>query len=244
MIKLAMEIPTSHLATWSPLTDFDFALAHKVLEDPAVARFYAERSGSRELILDNSMHELGYPLPVKELARAADLCRADYVIAPDQLKQPDQNLAWFEDTVNEIAGHHKVAVVHCGPTPGIRQKYFTRVAARADMLCLPFRENRMLWWAEIDRQQLDFPCLRRVHLLGVNDLAELYVFARLSMRDAEWSVDTSKPIKWAIEDRHIGDGFDIRGAKTTSHALLDAKLTTPQVALMIRNLEHLRAYLV
>jgi len=238
-----MEIPTAHLADWSALTDLDFALAHKVLEDPIVARFHAARPAGRQLILDNSMHELGHPLPVKDLARAADLCNADYVIAPDQLGQTQRNLDWYNETVDELAGHHHIGVVLCGKTSSERLRYLQTVS-EGDMLCLPFRENRLLWWAEIERLGAwSMPVLSRIHLLGVNELAELHIFQRMTQPSILWSVDTSKPIKWAIENRFIGDGLSIRGARTTSHALLDAVLPDAQVSLMIRNLHHLRSYL-
>lgn len=88
-MKLSLEIPTAYLRDFTPLTDLDFALAHKVLENQEYANFYLDRAKGRELILDNSMHEIGKPLSVAELEEAAKRCNADYVIAPDQLGEPE-----------------------------------------------------------------------------------------------------------------------------------------------------------
>jgi hypothetical protein len=59
-MRLALEIPKVFLEQLSPLCDFDFALAHRVLEDADYASFYAKQAkAGRFVLLDNGMHELG-----------------------------------------------------------------------------------------------------------------------------------------------------------------------------------------
>lgn len=239
MIKLAMEIPTAYLQTWTAWTDLDFVLAHRVLEDPVYARFYAERSASRELILDNSMHELGHPLPVSDLVAAAKLVAADYVIPPDRLGEPETNLSWYLDARDAFAGtSHKVGAVLCGRTFDERFMYLQEVRD-APMLLLPFREPRLDWFFEQKSQIQRFP---RIHLLGVNELVELWNFNQVA--GANWSVDTAKPIKWGIERQLISERTSLRGAPMKSKDLLDVYgLSTQQILHITENVSYLRRFI-
>ena len=240
MIQLALEIPTALLEALTPLTELDFALAHKVLEDEKYAEFYATREAGRILLLDNSMHELGKPLPPKELLRAARLCRADYVIAPDLLGQPERNLRWFLETRKVLRGEFKTAVCMCGRTPEER-KDFLEAVSFADMLCLPFREARVSWFLE------QLPQWTRIHLLGVSTLEELSIWPAIAGRFAriEFSVDTGKPIKAAMVGRHLDDGKSLRGIPISSKDLLGLSFFTPeQLRLMGENIYTLKLKLV
>jgi hypothetical protein len=234
MIKFAMEIPTAFLPQWAPLTDLDFVLAHKVLGDQVYADFFRNRPKGRELILDNSMHELGHPLKVKDLLEAANRVRADFVIPPDRLGEVEQNIAWTIET--GIAFRHsqtKIAPVMCGRTPEERKEVRSGYAVYP-MICLPFREPRADWYHE----HLE-ACIAqtenlwmRIHLLGVNEMSELRLFRHLSEvnHGQVWSVDTAKPIKWGIEGHDLQDmdagGISLRGAKLSSKDLLDLDMVS------------------
>ena len=65
--------------------DFDFALAHLVNFNSIYAKFYREQVAmGRVVMLDNSIHELGYPLTLDEIKRADDaLGGCTYIIPPD-----------------------------------------------------------------------------------------------------------------------------------------------------------------
>ena len=64
-------------------------LAHKILEDPTGWGEYFAGSDafstplSQFVMMDNSLIELGYPLPSKELAEAAQIVSADALVLPD-----------------------------------------------------------------------------------------------------------------------------------------------------------------
>ena len=240
MIQLALEIPTALLEALTPFTELDFALAHKVLEDEKYAEFYAAREEDRTLILDNSMHELGHPLPPAELLRAAHSCRADYVIAPDMLGQPARNLLWFFETRKALAEEFKTAVCLCGRTPEER-RIFLQEVYEADMLCLPFREERVAWFLE------QLPQWTRIHLLGVSTLEELSLWPVIADRYTQisFSVDTGKPLKAAMVGRHLDDGKSLRGIPISSKDLLGLSLFTPeQLRLMGENIYSLKLRLV
>jgi hypothetical protein len=239
LIKLALEIPTSLLTELTPLTDLDFVLAHKVLEDEAYAEHYDKRPRNRTLILDNSMHELGHPLPPSRLAIAAEAVHADYVIAPDKLGEPVQNLEWYRETWRFIK-HSGVAVVLSGRTKEERVEYARQIKG-ADMVCLPFREHRLQWMHEL----ADFlTWCQTFHLLGVNELSELTHFRDEYSVLGKWSVDTAKPVKWGLLGQDMTKLLTQRGASITSKDLLNVASATPEQLAMIRsNVDFLRTCL-
>jgi hypothetical protein len=242
MIRLSMEIPTHWLRVWTSRTDLDFVLAHRVLEDGTYAEFHANREKGRELILDNSMHELGHPLPVKDIIHAARAVKANYVIPPDKLGYPDFNLDQFWSMVSSVRGEFPLAPVVCGHTQAERLSFIEEVSEHASMICLPYREARFDWYQELSEA---FSNWDRIHLLGVNTLGELHSFAMISecdpARPRRWSVDTAKAIKWGVEMRGIDDGDSLRHASLSSKDLLDLRELNPaQLMYVNHNIEILR----
>lgn len=220
MIQLAQEIPTSMLREWTPLSDLDFILAHKVLEDAEYAEFFKGRATDRELILDNSYHELGYPLPLSDLLEAAQRCRADYVIAPDKVGDVHENAKAYLDARSVLTGY-KIAVVMTG-TPGGGDEFhfvqeresFLYEVRDADMLCCTFKEPTRLNWFQRSWHAKRW---KRVHLLGVSELAELKEWNREARfqfhvhgRRIRWSVDTGKALKWALRGKNLLDLESLR----------------------------------
>lgn len=246
MIQLAMEVPTKLLPVMSRWADLDFALAHQVLEREDDAEFYRNRPNDRTLILDNSMHELGRALPVADLHRAAKLCDADYVIAPDELGKPEQNLEWYRDTQSVMGHEFKIAVVLAGRTKEERLEYL-RTVKGADMLCLPFREPRFEWANEHPYRITAF---QHVHLLGVSELDELRAWqtAASLYTKVRWSVDTAKPLKWAVQNEDLEDMYlskvSLRGAKLSSKDLLNITSIPEDVLDQAKkNVDFLRTFL-
>ena len=240
MIKLALEAPTSRLATWTHRTDLDFALAHRVLEDETYCRFYSEREDrqpGRELILDNSFHELGEPLPIDDLLTAAELVNANFIISPDRLEDPDWTLEQFDMMSRRTI---KTAVVLGGETPEDRRRFLENVRPAA-MLCLPYRRSRLEWYLE------QLPQWTRIHLLGMSSFEEIIGWRWLAddprLSPVEFSVDTSKPIKWGLLGRRFSnnDTRSLRGAPITSKDLLGLTgMTQEQDNLVQENIEFLR----
>jgi hypothetical protein len=216
-MRFSMEIPSAYLERWAPMTDLDFALAHRVLEDDRYASWYRNRPVDRQLILDNSMHELGEPLPIAQLREAAERVAADFVVPPDQLGKPDWNLDQYKKCVKEFRGtKHSITAVLCGRDRDERKK-FLKAVDMAAMLMLPYREPRMTWYLELRIQFERFPW---IHLLGVSELSELQSFNRLCGNNERWSIDTSKPVKAGLVGRSILDGQSLRGIPVSSKDLL------------------------
>jgi hypothetical protein len=217
MIKLALEMPTVKLAEWSMQTDLDFALAHRVLEDAAYTDFYLHRLENRTLLLDNSFHELGHPLPIDDLLHAAELVDADYIVSPDRLDDYEWTLKQFDALSRRTV---RTAVVLGGDTPEARTRFIQEVRPAA-MICLPYRRPRIEWFLE------QRPPWSRVHLLGMSSFKEIQAWRWLlddpRLQGIEVSVDTSKPIKWGLLGRSFLDDDDtrsLRNAPITSKDLL------------------------
>lgn len=91
-MKAACIVPISAL---SLIEDHSYylALAHIALGSSAYASFYRSRSKETFVILDNSVHELGKPLEPFLLAQAMQLTKPDLLVLPDNMWDPEENLA-------------------------------------------------------------------------------------------------------------------------------------------------------
>lgn len=237
-MKLSLEIPTAYLPDWSPLCDLDFVLAHRVLEDDHYAKYFLSRAKGRELILDNSMHELGTALTPGELLEAARRCRADFVVAPDRLKDPDFCLAQYRAMQKVFKKEFRVAVAMSGRTESERALYLDAVRD-ADLICMPYRENRLDW---IQEQYQRLRRWHRLHLFGMSTIQELQRWKDISA----WSLsmDTAKPIKWGIAKDRFTLVKDLRGAPTSSLDLLSVRnLSCAQTECVLWNIAYLRTLL-
>lgn len=249
MLRLALEIPTVMLERWAPLIDLDFVLAHKVLEDARYAQFFASRHEEREMILDNSTHEFGKPMPLGDLQRAVELTRANWLIAPDIVNpqmdalQYSQNLQWMEETCGGVK-QVDIAAVLCGLDRKARLAYLdTANAAGVDMICFTFHmPQRLEWWREYE--EFGVHRFSRVHLLGMISLDETRKWVELSERHPgiNFSFDTSKPLKFGVQGRHLADVSDLRGGQIRSKEVLDLEhFTEEQQGVIEHNIQFLKA---
>lgn len=190
----------------SPLCDYDFALAHLVLEDKTYAQFYAEQGKKgRIVLLDNSMFETGISLAPVELVEACKAIEPTFVVCPDALG--DVKAIWdgFKAMRDELPRRFiktKLAVVIQGKSHEERCQLFESIAKHTSMLCFPFRENRLHWFETLTSSIPDYvkwpPYL---HLMGVQGVEELVRWnSRLeAMRFPRHrvSVDTNKAVRIA-----------------------------------------------
>lgn len=254
MIKLSLEIPTSRLKEWSPLVDLDFILAHKVLDDPEYARHFEGRPAGREVILDNSTHEFGKPLPFQQLHAAAILTKADFVIAPDIVnpvanadrEQFLQNIHWIWEAHHHLS-EFKLGGVMCGTTSVDRVKWLADTQADLKMVCFSFHiPQRIAWWRDFIINQLYIQHMQRIHLLGMMSVSELREWVKIADKhpSIQFSFDTSKPLKLGVQGIKFTDGLEdqnLRGGPVNSKSVLDMKdFTAEQEKCCIENIEYLR----
>lgn len=233
MVKLSLEIPPQYHTHFSALTDLDFAIATKVLEDAAYAKLLRTRVRSRELILDNATHELGYPLPLVRLERAAELCRADYVIIPDVVnptisaKQFAQNVKWVEETYDGV-NYCPLGAVLSGRSREERDTFCDLADGRAELMCFTFHiPERLTWWGEFLEAGWG-SMWSRVHILGLYTLDELKQWVEISRNETQidFSFDTSKPLRYGFEGismRSLPHDKTLRGGKLSSKDVLEMR---------------------
>lgn len=240
-IKLSMELPTSKLNSWAKLADLDFVLAHKVLEDRHYAEYFASRPLTRELILDNSMHELGSPLTVEELCEAAHRCRADYVVTPDKVGHIEFNLEQYLLARMTMPQYKMCVIMTIGQNFRETENFLFQVRD-AHMLGLTFKEPRRYEHYHASGLAKRW---HRVHLFGVDSVDELDMWqtqSRLDVRD--WSIDTAKCLKWAMQGKNFSELSSLRGADLSSRDVLNLEDISPeQERLFHINVQLLRRHL-
>jgi hypothetical protein len=246
-MQLALEIPKQLLTEVSPVLDMDFALAHLVLQDEVYRNFYkAQRSAGRFVIMDNGFHELGHPLSEAELWKAAELIRPSVVVSPDRLGDAFFTLDAFSkmERLRPKDMDTGIGIVLCGKTYDERITVFDKTSKRASMILLPFREPRMHWFAELIDARMKTSWPPRIHLLGVKEFAELAKFrtAFLSLGIQHWrvSVDTGKPIKFALAGKRFEDKTELRGLAAQT---LDKAVTPKQLLDIYYNIAFMRRFL-
>jgi len=245
-MRLALEIPLTHLEEFSKVTDVDFALAHMVLNDKVYAEFYSEqRKRQRRVILDNGMHELGKPLSVGEIIEAARRINPSVVCPPDKLGDAAFTYAGFDELRKHASCIWDPMLIIQGETFADRIALFNHGRNHSNTLALPFREPRTTWLKELvaaTPKQIAWP--RHLHLFGVNELNELNWFSRfcegLHWDAAALTVDTGKPIKWAVARKRMDEVGSLRGGGPLDHT---AKLTIEQRLTALFNIAYMRRHM-
>jgi hypothetical protein len=239
MLLLAMEIPDS-FTELQTLCDYQFTLAQDVLERPWTK--YHEF-----VILDNGFHELGHPLGTADLLRAVNAIQPDVVAAPDKLG--DQDFTWRSWL--EMTSHlppSRVALTLTTENQEDRHNAAHGALMRGcRSLALPYRMPRSEWWADLERM---FTTVRlwptHIHLFGMSDWADLRFWARTSRTHPRitFTIDTSKPIKWAINGQMFTHEMKVRHSGVDSKTLTQLKELTPLTqSLAYYNTAFLRKYL-
>lgn len=199
-MKIAFEIPVLYLEEISQVTDFDYALAHLVLQDPAYRAFYKKQSlRGREVFLDNSVNELKTPLLASAVLEAAELINPTYVIAPDFVNDMEKTLA----ELNAFRKTFSKAIIAVTQGRNLSEclSCYNQICSydEVSLVGIPYTlascDGKDSHRAAIMRQRLvnEIKVLNKkpVHLLGLTDPTELFSYRGDSFVR---SIDTSSPI--------------------------------------------------
>ena len=122
-MKVANIVPITALPLIEAHT-YRLALAHIALASVPYAHFYTYGSTANPFtILDNSVFELGKPLPIPSLTTAVDSLRPSLLVVPDSIWDAEENLLLaqkFERVVPELRDFHptlEFMVVAHGQSP-------------------------------------------------------------------------------------------------------------------------------
>lgn len=228
-VKIAHEAPKSIFEAVQKLTDYDYFLVHLFEEDPEYLQLAKDAvAKGREVILDNSIFELGTAFRMDRFAYWVNEIKPTWYIVPDSLEDTagtiSNMLEWitnYKDTINPDS--KMIGVVQGKSYEELRQCYrFMDKKANADKIAFSFdlsyynrsfpHPNKLVGWA-MGRVKLLNDLLedeiintdKPHHLLGCSLPQEFkyYDFDRAN----SWidSVDTSNPVVHGIKGIQYSD---------------------------------------
>ena len=190
-MQLALECPTSYLHRINPLTDFNFLLAHLVLEDPLYLQYFQSMEGNRFTVLDNSVNELGKPCSIKDMQKAAEFIKPNKIIPPESLKK-GIDLWGHSKIIPVIQGINLEDVYRCAKVT-IGELGFKTISLPYD---ITLGKTHSLSQLATSRQRIvihlmeEYPGLK-IHLLGFNTFEEIDFYKDYSNNVV--SIDTGSP---------------------------------------------------
>lgn len=230
-MKVSHESPLILLEESRSYNDYDYALVHLFETNQTYYNFFKESlSMGREVVLDNSIFELGKAFNMEEFLYWVNLLQPTYYIVPDVLDDGAGTIAnlhkWVEDYKPRLNYDGKMMCVVQGESYDEALKCYEEELKYADRLALSFNckyyldysadknSKEVLWMMgrlstlfRMDREGwLDHT--KEHHLLGVALPQEVQFYKHL---DCITSVDTSNPVvhglygvkykKWGLYDK-------------------------------------------
>lgn len=218
MIKIAHESPTGLFYYVQAKTDYDYCLVHLLEENETYKHLFEKACKEREVILDNSIFELGEAFDHEKFYRWVNKLEPTWYIIPDALedvKRTIRNAQIWKDFHKEQTKGKSIAVVQ-GKTYEEIVKCYTILDKEVgvDMIAISFdyslyeemvpHPNRLVSWmlgrvALLGRLEKDGIINKNKphHLLGCALPQEGQFY-----RGYDWiySMDTSNPVVHAIKE--------------------------------------------
>lgn len=239
---ISHEVPIAYLKDSYSYNDYDYCLVHLCDKYPEYLKYYKEeaRRLRREVLLDNSIFELGTAYdPVKFAERIEEIIPSYYVV-PDVLEDINGTIKSWEAFEREYKGLPglKIGVVQ-GKTYQDIVDCYQFMSAKADYLAISFDyslyqviakghtklERQANGRAQVIQQlQIDgvWNYSKPHHLLGCSLASEFKAYRHdKSIR----SLDTSNPIVAALEGVRYVRGIGLRTKSSVKLAdLIDAPM--------------------
>ena len=212
-MKVSHEVPICMLEESRAFNDYDYALVHLFEKYPEYYSFFEESlKMGREVILDNSLYELGEAFNSEKYAEWIEKLNPTYYIIPDAFNDVDKNMTmcveWMMKYGQDLDSKC-IGVCH-GNTYDEMVYNYNFIKFRVDKIAFSFMENAFKEFIEIPSGNHDMDMARarekfiqkmlkenvidksiKHHLLGNYVPLEYYQY-----RDYKWidSIDTSSPI--------------------------------------------------
>ena len=238
-MQLSLECPTKLLEQIQPFADFDFILADLVLKDEAYRNYY--KASDRVKIVDNSVNELGQPLPLAEIIKAFKEVNGTYLVAPDFLGKAQETINSYLSCCKEIGKEKTIGVLQGSSF----EEVFTSLSYYQGLIAIPFdicsSKEDPPWLMGLRRALVvsRLPSESRVHLLGFNSIEEFFWYKNLP---SVVSIDTGVPIMLGLQEKDILDPLEDK--KTPTLLKMDEiELTQKNWTAICRNLALLRKYI-
>ena len=176
------ESPISMLDESRSYNDYDYALVHLFEEEPEYYNFFkVSKTLGREVLLDNSIFELGHAFDAKKFAKYVEELKPTYYVVPDVLEDSQQTCSSFNKfTLNypDLPGL-KIGVVQ-GKTYQELVECYRFMANHADYIAISFDYS---WYQTIAFD--DFGCKLQQQMKGRRR------FIKMLIDDGMW--DYGKP---------------------------------------------------
>ena len=251
-MKITHEAPTSIFNEVQSMTDYDYALVHLFETNQAYFNlFKGAISRGREVILDNSIFELGTAFDSEKYYKWICELQPTYYIIPDVLEDTDATLAsmdrWF-GTYKVPAGIKSIGVIQ-GKTYNDLVRCYRAIAPRVDKIAISFDYsyyeestsdlkpiNKYAAWMFGRQALIGHLVFDRVideskphHLLGCALPQEFQAYKHFTWID---SVDTSNPVVHGLN----GVSYKPTG--------LDDKISTKLVDYMNEEVTEAQLYII
>ncbi len=266
MIKIAHEAPLSIINRVRKVTDYDYALVHLLDENEEYRKqFYSSMMMGREVILDNSIFELGKAFSGDNFAYWIDKLRPHEYIVPDSLENISEtiiNFFTFTRNYTKLPGK-KIGVLQGKNYKELCKCYTTLLELGAEKIAISFdysyyetlydfkeieddKERKLKKWCEGRKyfltQLTTEPFFRKnipLHLLGCS-LPQEFIFYKTGFPFIE-SVDTSNPIVHGIKNiSYTPEGTLDRKESQKLCELIDYKPTAKQDELIFSNIRRFK----
>ena len=210
-MQISHEVPTTLLELSRTFNDYDYALVHLFETNSDYYNFFKQSLAmGREVILDNSVFELGAAFDATEYKHWINELAPTYYIIPDVLDNAEQTianiLAWENDSPSKTIG------VIQGSTLEEATNCYEQIKDHVDRLAISFNckfyesnsDMHILQQWMTGRQNFiehlrELGIKKDVHLLGCS-LPQEFIAYKNPKYDFIKSVDTSNPIVHAINN--------------------------------------------
>lgn len=266
MKKLFHEAPNSIFKQVQSITDGDYGLVHLLEENEQYRElFFEAKAAGREIILDNSIFELGTAFDADKFAGWVEKLRPDWYIVPDVLEDCQGTIdnlnKWLVD-YKDLPGK-KIGVIQ-GKTLDELVECYEAVEPNVDMVAIsfdyslyefffPYFESLMTptkWhsWMEGRSMVLEIMDLQMGvinknkphHLLGCSLPQEFVHYKNI---DWIYSIDTSNPVVHGLKNIKYDPEIGLAMKESTKlFTLIESEVDLFQLESIIHNIRVFRTF--
>ena len=245
-MKLALECPTNLLGAVQPLADFDWILAHLVLQDEKYAEYY-KRSG-RFKVLDNSVNELLEPILMEDLVKATNIVLPNLVVAPDFLGDSGKTWEALHEATYMLGKARVLPVVQGSSLEEVLDLFGKLLVANFENIAVPYdilssRKDSPATMASnrvkvVNSIINEAPIGFNIHLLGMTTIEEL------TQHNKGWvkSIDTGVPVLLGSKGYAI-ERANIDKSRPTMSQFGEVSVDTAHLGSIYYNIAYLRKIL-
>jgi len=249
MVRIAHEAPITLFKSVQARTDYDYALVHLFEENEQYYELFKDAlKQGREVVLDNSIFELGTAFDSTKFAKWVNMLEPTYYIIPDALEDSQKTISNFDKWMDEYKGNlpGKTIAVAQGRNYNDLVECYRYLVDKVDMIAISFDYSFFNEWT----RHLSLPTKfhewmygRRMllakmtddriinnkvphHLLGCGLPQEFRVYQKY---DYIYSIDTSNPVVAGIKRicYNQEDGLDNKPSEKL-FTIINAKLSIEQ----------------